>query len=117
MNDPLIKRRSKSVPEFAVFQTVPATSIDAHTEAMKTVGTGLHRIADEMAAARTQRKDMDEFFRDANEFMSCSRRWLKKWGPWMLASIPAVVTFINAVSPNAARVVAELLHTLPSMPQ
>lgn len=29
-------------------------------------------------------------------------RWLKKYGPWLLASAPGVLVAIGAISPNAA---------------
>jgi hypothetical protein len=38
--------------------------------------------------------------------------WLKKRGPWLLASVPVVLTAINALSPQAAKTLTSILTGL-----
>lgn len=35
--------------------------------------------------------------------------WLKKWGPWALASVPFIATLIGGLSPNAAEAIGKFL--------
>jgi hypothetical protein len=38
----------------------------------------------------------------AGDRAETTAKWLKKWGPWLLASGPGVLVAVGAISPNAA---------------
>ena len=104
-----VKSRLKAVPT----PTAESAAIETHATSMDGVAAALNALVAEVAAAREQQKPMHDFFADASDALSCFRMNLKKWGPWLIGSIPVVMSLINGVSPQVVKAVAAIVGSIP----
>lgn len=79
---------------------------------MGDVGSAMNRIAAALETATKQRAPVDEFYGAATESLHCVRTFLNRWGLPILASIPGVLVTVGAISPNAAKALAEILRAV-----
>lgn len=89
-----------------------AGSIHHHAASMDGVAAAMREIAEAIRAATDQRQPMDVFFEGATNRLELLCRWLRRKGPWLLASIPPALVAIQAISPQAAKALAALLQGL-----
>lgn len=82
------------------------------TKGMAGIAMGLQAVASSVRENTAQRRAADHFWANANESIESGRRFFKKKGPWLLASIPPVAVAIGAIAPNAQEGLAHALATL-----
>lgn len=87
-------------------------AVRTHARGMKDIGEGLHAIARAIEANTAQRAPADEFFAAATARLDHLCRFLKRKGPWLLASVPPVVFAILSGAPSGSRLITELLKDL-----
>lgn len=79
-------------------------------EAVREHAKAMHRVADAIVAATAQREPVDQFYEGATERLNLLCAWLKRRGPWLLASIPMVLVAVQAISPEAGKALAAVLQ-------
>ena len=90
------------VPRTPKADLTTAQAIVSHAEAVKLLAKAIdHNTA--------QRKGSDEFLDNANHRLEALCRFFRKRGMLLLASTPAVLTAIGAITPNAAHLLANAL--------
>lgn len=106
------RQHLKAVPA----ATAESQAIEVHAHSMDGVAMALQSVADEMKASREQAKPMHDFFEGATDALACVRQRAAKWGPWFLASIPFIISLVNGVSPQAAKLVQAIVNVASQVP-
>ncbi|MFN3522288.1 MAG: hypothetical protein ACK4YQ_08555 [Phenylobacterium sp.] len=107
-----VTNRPKLIPVADVSSGPIADAILTHAEAMNRVAASIEAVGAAIEAATDQRKPVDEFYEGATRRLEMLCRWLRRKGPWILATIPGVLVAIQAISPQAAKGLAVLLQGL-----
>lgn len=87
-----------------------AAAIHHHATSVGELAAAAQAIAAAIQAATAQREPMDGFFAGLSDRLELLCRWLRRKGPWLLASIPPALVAIQAVSPQAAKALGLLLN-------
>lgn len=103
------RRDPKVVPIEAATKDPTASAILRHSRAMEGVGEGLQAVAAAIAANTAQRAPVDHFVAGLGDRLDALCSFLRRRGPWLLASVPGVLMAIGAVTPNAADALAAFL--------
>lgn len=108
---------SQRKPRLVVPPSSEALAVKEHAKAMNRVADSLGLVAAEMKMHREQAKPVHEFYSTAGEALTCARASFKKWGPWLLASTPFVVSLVNGISPQAAKLIQFIVTSIGNAPQ
>lgn len=97
-----------AVAQDRVVQDFPP-SVDGGEEQL---AAAMNRLADVFEQGFQQMAPAFETVHGFGARMDALCGWLKKRGPWLLASVPVVLTAINALSPQAAKTLTAILTGL-----
>ena len=107
---------TRSRPKLVSPPTPEAIAIEMHSKSMDRVADALTTVAEEMKLHREQSKPVHDFYDLAGDALTCFRRNLSKYGPWLLASMPVAISLINGVSPQAAKLIQFIVTLMQSAP-
>lgn len=84
-------------------ETAESAAIKEHGGYMGEVAKGLNRIAKSIENANDLKERQQKALGEA----------LKKWGPWLLASVPVIVTAVGGIAPNLAEAISHIVAAAP----
>ncbi len=74
----------------------------SEAEAATEIANALHRLADVGEKGLEVITPAVQFFGEASMRLDHLCRFLRKWGPWIMASVPFMLMLIGAITPSAA---------------
>lgn len=105
--DPQYRRQSRTKPPPNI-----CAACDAQLEAARIIGASNEAIALAINHAVGTFAPLAHAATDGMRRLDLLCQWLRKKGPWLLASIPGVLVAIQAISPQAAKALATVLQSL-----
>lgn len=108
---PAARRRASAAPPELIAGALPEIA-DPQVAALDRQTTAIEALADEIRLARQELKPGIEAIDALAQAQAAFCGWIKRKGPWFLASAPGVLVAIGAIQPKAAEAFGRLIHAL-----
>lgn len=86
-----------------IVPTAESMAIDGHAKCVAALGLSVESVAQELREANRLKREQQEAI----------GRLVKRWGPWLLASVPVIASAIGGIAPNLADLIGKLAANTP----